>query len=185
MATISATGFAALRLVLDYNEAEETVALRREFQELREGCKEALAEADEACPALFASVGDLFTHRRHDNMGDELDTEVFEYQGRTLGSGKPPQATPAGWLVFKHVQGHWGIEGGFGAVNRGVRDAIRAWPQCDYRLYDEEGQYEYGVFRLPPSMCYGFRVPDSNYDEDSDEDEEDEDEENEEEEDDE
>ena len=73
MATISETGAAALRTVLDHHEAEEVIALRRELQELRQ----VRQDAAEACPALFASVGDLFTHRRHDNMGDEMEDEVF------------------------------------------------------------------------------------------------------------
>ena len=152
MASISDTGTAALRTVLDYYEAEEVVALRRELQQLRQ----AQEEAEEACPALFAGVGDWFTHRRDESF-DEMEDEVFEYQGRTHGSGQPPAVTPAGRLIFKWISGHWGIEGGYGAINRGVRDAIGAWPQRDYRVYDDEGQFERGVFCLPPAMCYGFR----------------------------
>ena len=165
MATISETGAAALRTVLDHHEAEEVIALRRELQELRQ----VRQDAAEACPALFASVGDLFTHRRHDNMGDEMEDEVFVYQGRTLGSGKAPAVTPAGRLIFKWVAGSWGIEEGYGAINRGVRDVIDAWPQRDYRVYDDEGRFEPGVFCLPPSMCYCFRAFEEPDDDDDDE----------------
>ena len=67
-------------------------------------------------------------------------------------------ATPVGWLIFKHVDGPWGIEEGYGAVNGGVRDAIGAWPQTQYRVYDGEGNYDRGVMCLPPAKCHGFRV---------------------------
>ena len=61
-----------------------------------------LAECEDAVPALFASIGDTFTHAT-DDRGDAGD--VFAYEGRTS----------EGWLVFKHVEG-----GGFNQTNGGV-----------------------------------------------------------------
>ena len=144
--------FRALRVVLNCQESSETAELRREVTALRSS----LEEAKIACPVLFAREGDLFDHRRDDSV--TLETEVFEYLGRTTGSGKESHVTPPGWLIFKHVDGAWGIEDGFGAINGGVRDVIGAWPQSAYRVYDDDGNFENGVMCLPPEKCYCFRL---------------------------
>ena len=49
-----------------------------------------LAECEDAVPALFASIGDTFTHAT-DDRGDAGN--VFAYEGRTI----------EGWLVFELV----------------------------------------------------------------------------------
>ena len=98
-----------------------------------------LAECEDAVPALFASIGDTFTHATDDrgNAGD-----VFAYEGRTS----------EGWLVFKHLEG-----GGFNQTNGGVRDAIGAWPLSTYSLRLPNGERDVDRIKLPPSMCYMFR----------------------------
>ena len=155
----------ALRVVLDHSEAEGSVALRCEVDALRrevEALRRSCAEAKEACPALFAEVGERFRHGRRDDMDGryvDLPDEIFEYAGRTEEAPRgAPHAVPAGWLIFRHVEGPWGIEEGYGAVNGGVRDAVGAWPHTEYRVYDGEGNFEKGVMCLPPVKCRGFRV---------------------------
>ncbi|XRB11838.1 hypothetical protein RI054_03g16710 [Pseudoscourfieldia marina] len=157
--------FRALRVVLNCHESSETAELRREVTAMRSSL-DRLEEAKMACPALFAREGDLFVHRA-DRRYDGTDLmDVFEYLGRTVGSGTQPYVTPPGWLIFKHVDGAWGIEDGFGAVNGGVRDAIGAWPQSAYRVYDNNGNFEKGVMCLPPEKCYCFRLHEEMFDDD-------------------
>ena len=101
-----------------------------------------LAECEDAVPALFASIGDTFTHATDDrgNAGD-----VFAYEGRTS----------EGWLVFKHLEG--GGFHGYHGTNGGVRDAIGAWPLSKYSLRLPNGERDVDRIQLPPSMCYMFR----------------------------
>lgn len=165
--------FRALRVVLNCHESSETAELRREVTALRSSL-DRLEEAKMVCPVLFAREGDLFDHRSDDRR--ETETEVFMYLGRTVGSGTQPYVTPPNWLIFKHVDGAWGIEDGFGAINGGVRDVIGAWPQSAYRVYDDDGNFENGVMCLPPEKCYCFRFHEEMFDDDDDEEEEEDDE---------
>ena len=120
-----------------------------------------LGEAKEACPAVFAKPGDLFEHPCDERTEDEND--VFEYLGRTKGSGVPPKVTPPGWYKFKWV-GLAGVQ--FWNLNGGVRDLMGAYPTRDYNLYDDQGNvvcigrvpahWESDIICLPPSMCGGF-----------------------------
>ena len=104
--------------------------------------KKKLAEAGEAAAALFASVGDTFTHATDDrgNHGD-----VFEYEGRTS----------EGWLIFHHLEG--GGFHGYHGLNGGVRDAIGAFPVSTYEVQLPNGERDLDRIKLPPSMCYMFR----------------------------
>lgn len=96
-------------------------------------------ELSEAVPALFAEVGDRFSHRSDDS---HHDPDIFEYEGRTA----------EGWLIFHHIEGD-----GFYTANGGVRDAIGAYPIW-YYFVDEDR------IKLPP-MCYMFReLPEDYYD---------------------
>ena len=80
-----------------------------------------LAECEDAVPALFASIDDIFTHATDDrgNAGD-----VFAYEGRTSEG--------------------WQLEGGgfhgYHGTNGGVRDAIGAWPLSKYSLRLPNGE---------------------------------------------
>ena len=89
-----------------------------------------LAECEDAVPALFASIGDTFTHAT-DDRGDAGD--IFVYEGRTN----------EGWLVFKHLEG-----GGFNQTNGGVRDAIGAWPLSKYSLRLPNGERDLDRIQL-------------------------------------
>ena len=167
---MSETTLSALRAVLDHREAEAIRALREENAKLR-----ALrAEAQAACPALLAEVGDYFEHRLDERM-QSFDPDLFIYLGRTVASGKAPHETPPGWLMWRHIEGS-GIGDSYGAINGGVRDVIGAWPMSDYWVYDDDGQYDKGVFCLPPNMCYCFRPFRDEDSEDDEEESEDEDE---------
>ena len=110
----------------------------RQIKEL----KNKLAEVEEAVPALFASVGDVFTHAT-DDRGDAGD--VFEYEGRTS----------EGWLIFHHIEG--GGFHGYHGLNGGVRDAIGAFPVSIYGVKLPNGERDVDRFKLPPKMCYMFR----------------------------
>jgi hypothetical protein len=144
----------ALRVLLGVTEITQVQQLTNKLNDV----ERILKEANEACPVLFATKGDIFTHPRLDGICD-MEPEVFEYLGRTFQSGKEPSATLPGWIIFRHVDGPWGIEGGHGAVNGGVRDVMGAWPMNEYRVYDDNGEYEHGVMCLPPEKCFGFRLP--------------------------
>ena len=100
-----------------------------------------IIEAQEATPAIFASVGELFTHDTYDRFGD-FDIDIFEYEGRT----------PEQWLIFHHVEG-----AGFYWLNGGVRDAIGAWPLETYQVTLENGEVDEDRIKLPPRMCFMFR----------------------------
>lgn len=171
-----ATGFDALRTVLDHREVEETTALRRQVAELRQ-----------ACPAVYAEPGSYFEHRLDLMMVEasfDGEHELFEYIGRTAGGGKAanphydtpvpfdpygtpkvgPYAgwddqpelweTPAGWLKFRHIDG----PGPRGGTNGCWRNVIGAWPKAKYREYDDHGNYEQDVVALPAEMCWAFRT---------------------------
>jgi hypothetical protein len=108
-----------------------------------------LAEAEEGCPALFASIGDCFEHR-HD--GPFCHYSILRYEGRTA-AGEVPGA-PAGWLKFRFVGGDGDL------TNGGVRDVICAWPLSEYPRYDKAPPecHGYGTtITLPPSKVWAFR----------------------------
>ena len=149
--SLGETADAALRVVLNAQEVEELTYLRAENLDMRKKLK----ELEDACPVLFAEEGDCFEHRLDERM-QCYDNDLFQYKGRTVGSGKEPNITPAGWLIFKHLWGA-GIGDEYHAINGGMRDVIDAWPQKDYWVYDDEGNYDPKIFCLPPSMCYCFR----------------------------
>ena len=65
------------REIASYNNQQTIIdEQERQIKEL----KNKLAKVEEAVPALFASVGDVFTHAT-DDRGDAGD--VFEYEGHT------------------------------------------------------------------------------------------------------
>ena len=108
-----------------------------------------LAEAEEGCPALFASIGDCFEHR-HDRTNCHYS--ILQYEGRTA-AGEVPGA-PAGWLKFRFVGGDGDL------INGGVRDVIGAWPLSEYPRYDEAPPEDRGsgtTITLPPSKVWAFR----------------------------
>jgi hypothetical protein len=173
---MSESSLAALRVVLDHREVDETIALRREVDETI-ALRRKLAEAEAACPAIFAEIGDMFEHRRDERM-QNYELDVFEYVGRTAGSSVShatrhgPVTVAAGWLIFKHIDGS-GFGDYYGALNGGMRDVINAWPESDYWVYDDEGEYDENVFCLPPDKCYCFRKLEEYMDEEEDDEEED------------
>ena len=129
------------REIASYNNQQPTIDKQeKEIKEL----KKKLAEAEEAVPALFAAVGDSFTHacaERH----PEGDICVFEYEGRTED----------GWLKFHHVEGA-GFHG-YKGINGGMRDAISAWPRDNYRINLPNGEIDLDRIKLPINMVYMFR----------------------------
>jgi len=126
------------REIASYNYQQPTIDKQeKEIKEL----KKKLAEAEEAVPALFAAVGDSFTHRVDQDFLAYGDP-VVEYEGRT----------DEGWLIFHHVDGE--------DLNRtygGMRDAIGAWPIEDYRINLPNGEIDLDRIKLPINMVYMFR----------------------------
>ena len=112
-------------------------ALRKMNELLRAGQS---TELRDVIPVMFAQPGDHFMHRFEDAY---LDSDIFEYQGRTTDN----------WLIFRHVEGD-----GFHIVNGGVRDIIGAWPMETYAIPDDPF-----LIKLPPDLCYMFRVEEHSY----------------------
>jgi hypothetical protein len=151
----SNTTDAGLRIVLGVAEMAELARLRRRVQELKEDA--ALAgDAKIVCPVLAATPGELFTHHTMDANHADWDEDVFEFLGRADGSSK----TPAGWLLFRHLEIGRGIcaYGCAGGLNGGMRDAIGAWPMTAHFNYRPGGGYDEHEIALPLEMCWGFRV---------------------------
>ena len=147
--------------VLDQHLLERLRAQVRELeaseQRAHEECEQLMQDARDMCPLLSAQPGDLFSHPRHDGIHD-LPPEIFEYLGRATGEPTAgPLATPKGWLLFRWVDGPWGIGGGHGAVNGGVRDACGAFPIDKYVLYRPDGSYDHcAEMALPPDRTRCF-----------------------------
>ncbi|KAJ1460911.1 hypothetical protein M885DRAFT_508370 [Pelagophyceae sp. CCMP2097] len=161
----------AARRALSVVLAHETTPAARDVDTLRSQ----VAEARAACPALFAVVGDLFSHAIQDGRCDDSHV-FFRYAGRseagssgckaglccderTRSCGAGPHVTPAGWLLFEQFCcNHRGVYGGsYGSIDGGLRDVIDAWPMSEYRAFDKDGNYDETVICLPPAMCYCMR----------------------------
>lgn len=146
---------AALRLVLGVAELQELAQLRRRVQELETDAA-LVADAKMVSPVLFAAQGDVFTHHTMDANHGDWDDDEFEYLGRADGSSQ----TPAGWLMFRHLEVGRGIcaYGCQYGTNGGMRDAIGAFPMKRYFNYKQDGTYDENEIALPLEMCWGFRV---------------------------
>ena len=89
----------------------------------------------EAVPALFAEHGDIFS------VLDRYDEYTeFKCEGRTTDN----------WLMFQ-------ISGGE-TIPSTVRDALNAYPIAKYTLYSDDGTPDPTRVKLPPAMCYMFRL---------------------------
>ena len=92
-------------------------------------------ELCEAVPALFALPGDIFL------VDDQHDGYVeFEYEGRTTDN----------WLIFQISDGE--------PIPSYIRDVLEAYPITIYALDNDDGTPDPTRVKLPPSMCYMFRV---------------------------
>ena len=55
-----------------------------------------------------------------------------------------------GWLLFHNRDER---RNHIDVANRGIRDAISAWPMADYSHYDENGKRVAGTLCIPPEKC--------------------------------
>lgn len=136
----------ALRILLNVMDDKELEVLRNENEQLKQANKAHLArlkEAKQACPVLFAEIGDYFMHPHSHEYGD-YDYDVFAYMGRKKSNN---------WLLFEHVYGD-----GLHIVNGGLRDLLGAWPIQKYSLKHTDGTYDEDILCLPPKLCGGFEI---------------------------
>ena len=146
-----------LRVVLGVSELAEMAQLRRRIQEMEVEVAIA-ADAKITCPVVAAEPGDVFIHHTMDANHANWEDDAFVYVGRADGMSR----TPAGWLIFRHLEVGRGIcaYGCNGGLNGGMRDAIGAWPLADYFNYKPDGSInsEHEI-ALPLDMCWAFRKP--------------------------
>jgi hypothetical protein len=111
-------------------EAEARAAAALEAAEARE------AELHAAAPALFAEPGDVL------QVQDEHDERsTFEYEGRS---------TDDDWLMFQISDGD--------DIFETLHSVIGTSSVATYAVYSDDGTPDPTRIKLPPSMCYMFRL---------------------------
>jgi hypothetical protein len=129
--------------MLELNRAEAREATEARAAEAREA-EAREAEFHAAAPALFAEPGDIFEVQ---DRYDERST--FEYEGRTMDDD---------WLMFQISDGD--------RIIGVVRDALGVYPIATYAIVSDDGTSDPTRIKLPPSMCYMFRLPECFCDDD-------------------
>ena len=146
---------AALRIVLGVREADEISALRRKLAAASKHASDASdhGRCHGCVPCTLALVGELFEHRAVTCLATTWITTSSSMDVQRCGLRRSRLQKLAN---VPSVHGT-GIGSSYGAANGGMRDVIGAWPQKDYWVYDNEGNYDESVICLPPHMCYCFR----------------------------
>ena len=142
-----------------------------------------IAEARDACPALFATVGDRF-----EIWGSDDERFLLEYLGRTKGQAAGTRSaascgsrstrcgkshvTSANWPMFKQLQSYGrddsdsddDIDPAGEVVDRQLFEILGARPMWDHLMFADDGSYYYyydeKVVCLPPSLCHAFKKVD-------------------------